>query len=91
MKKLLLGLLLVIGVVANGVEAKANNYTENGYYLYTNMEYVWASVDAEYRYDEAYKLLKLVNDYRVDNGLSALETNDILMKIAMQRALETNS
>ncbi len=87
MKKLLLGLLLVIGVAVSGVEAKADTYYGN---FKITQEVVWASVDAEYRYDEAYELLKLVNKYREDNGVPVLQTNDTLMKIAMQRALECN-
>lgn len=86
MKKLLVLLCVVFGIAVNGVEAKA--LTQNDYYF--TQEVVWASVDAEYRYDEAYKLLELVNEYRVANGVPALETNDTLMKIAMQRALESN-
>lgn len=86
MKKFLLLLCVAIGVVMSSIEAKA--LTQNDYYF--TQEVVWASVDAEYRYDEAYKLLELVNEYRVANGVPALETNDTLMKIAMQRALESN-
>ena len=88
MKKLLVLLCVAVGVVMSGIETKAAT-TVDGYYLEEDIStYEWAVVDAYYRYEEAYKMIELVNEYRVSQGKTALQTNDNLMKIAMQRALE---
>lgn len=77
MKKLFVCLAIALGVLVSNSNAHAE-------------ELVYAQVDAYYNYDEAYKLMGLINDYRAANGLSRLKTNDKLMKIAMKRALECN-
>lgn len=77
MKKLFVCLAIVLGALVSSSNARAE-------------ELVYAQVDAYYNYDEAYKLMGLINDYRAKNGLTRLQTNDKLMKIAMQRALECN-
>ncbi len=90
MKKLLVLLCVAVGIMLNGVDAKAFTTSPDAYPLVAGESYEWAVLEAEYRYAEAYKMIELVNKYRIDNGLTALQTNDALMKIAMQRALETN-
>lgn len=90
MKKFLLLMSMIIGVVMSGIEAKAATTSPDAYPLVEGESYEWAVFEAKYRYAEAYKMIDLVNDYREANGLTRLETNDALMRIAMQRALEGN-
>ena len=90
MKKLLVLLCVAVGIMLNGVNAKAFTTSPDAYPLVAGESYEWAVLEAEYRYSEAYKMIDKVNEYRVANGCAALQTNDALMKIAMQRALETN-
>lgn len=95
MKKLVLGLAVAVSVLFSGISVKAQtiaipDYEKNGVYKQTKDDCVWATVDANYRYAEAYKLMDAVNTFRVENNMSALQTNDYCMQIAMQRALELN-
>lgn len=52
-------------------------------------ELVNVSYDVTYNYDEAYKMIDLVNEERRRVGVPELKTNDYLMQIAMERAAET--
>lgn len=96
MKKLFLGLVLVLGVLAAGGKAEAYTYTvpaanyEN--YKAPAKDYeAWdITLDVTYDYTTAYQILKAVNDYREANGLNRLQTNDTLMKRAMRRAVDLN-
>lgn len=96
MKKLFLGLVLALGVLAAGGKAEAYTYTvpaanyEN--YKAPAKDYeAWdITLDVTYDYTTAYQILKAVNDYREANGLNRLQTNDTLMKRAMRRAVDLN-
>lgn len=96
MKKLMMGLVLVLGVLAAGGKAEAYTYTipaanyEN--YKAPAKDYeAWnITLDVTYDYTTAYQILKAVNDYREANGLNRLQTNDTLMKRAMRRAVDLN-
>lgn len=95
MKKLVLGLVLAVGVLFSGASVNAQtiatvDYTKIAVYEQTKDDCVWATVDANYRYAEAYKLMDAVNAFRVENNMPALQTNAYCMQIAMQRALELN-
>ncbi len=95
MKKLVLKLALAVGALFSGVSVNAQtiatvDYTKIAIYEQTKDDCVWATVDANYRYAEAYKLMAAVNAFRVENNMPALQTNDYCMQIAMQRALEYN-
>lgn len=47
------------------------------------------SYDVTYNYEEAYKMIDLVNAERRKAGVPELKTNDRLMQVAMERAAET--
>lgn len=92
MKKLMMGLILALGVLVAGGKAEAYTYTVPAmdYKNYKapagNYEAWDITLDVTYDYTTAYKLLAMINDYRVANGLDRLQTNDTLMKHAMVRA-----
>lgn len=93
MKKLLLMIGVALGVLTAGSSAKAyGTYDPDNKYPYHDcvQEVVEVHVTANYYYTEAYRLVDLINDYREQNGLDRLPTNDNLMKIAMYRAMEAN-
>lgn len=91
MKKLLLMVGVALGVLIAGSSVRAAenpDYTKDN--LYDASKCYWATVNATYDYTDAYKFFDLVNDYREENGLSRVPTNDYCMRLAMQRALECN-
>lgn len=93
MKKLLLTISLLLGVFSTSVTAKAAetlDYTKCSTFTAVADQCYWATVNANYQYSLAYEFLDAVNDYRETKGLDRLPTNDYCMRIAMQRALETN-
>lgn len=96
MKKLFLGLAMVLGVLATGGKAEAYTYTEpaanyENYKAPAKDYEAWdITLDVTYDYTTAYQILKAVNDYREANGLNRLQTNDTLMKRAMRRAVDLN-
>ncbi len=91
MKKLLLMVGVALGVLTAGSSAHA---AENPDYTkgsgFDASKCYWATVNAAYDYTDAYKFFDLVNDYREENGLDRVPTNDYCMRLAMQRALECN-
>lgn len=52
-------------------------------------ELVKVSYEVNYDYEEAYKMIDLVNEERRKLGRPELKTNDYLMQLAMDRAAET--
>ncbi len=75
MKKLIVILGLVLAM-AMGKEVRA--------------EVIELELTYEYDYTQAYALLDAINEYRVENGLNALETDQTRMKNSMYRAVELN-
>lgn len=96
MKKLMMGLVLALGVLAVGGKAEAYTYTvpamDYKNYKAPAKDYeAWdITLDVTYDYTTAYQILWAVNDYREANGLCRLQTNDTLMKRAMRRAVDLN-
>lgn len=76
MKKFLLLLCMVVGVVMNGITVNAEE------------DCITVKITREYKYDEAYKLARMINDYRVENGFNAIPVDAGLMEQAMVRAVE---
>lgn len=77
----------------NGVQVSVMDYEKCVSYRLSvkwGQEIKWTTIDAYYDYTDAYKLIDKVNEYRKSKGLEPLKTNDHLMQIAMQRALENN-
>ena len=46
------------------------------------------SYEVTYCYDEAYKMIDLVNDFRKSEGKEPVVVNDVMMEIAMERAAQ---
>lgn len=96
MKKLFLGLAMVLGVLATGGKAEAYTYTEPAMnyknYKAPAKDYeAWdITLDVTYDYTTAYQILEAVNDYREVNGVCRLQTNDTLMKHAMTRTISAS-
>lgn len=96
MKKLLMGLVLVLGVLAAGGKAEAYTYTvpamDYKNYKAPAKDYeAWdITLDVTYDYTTAYQILEAVNDYREANGVCRLQTNDTLMKHAMTRTISAS-
>lgn len=96
MKKLFLGLAMVLGVLAAGGKAEAYTYTVPAmdYKNYKapagNYEAWDITLDVTYDYTTAYQILEAVNDYREANGVCRLQTNDTLMKHAMARTISAS-
>lgn len=76
MKKFLLLLCMVVGVVMSGITVNAEE------------DCITVKITREYKYDEAYKLAQMINDYRVENGMDAIPVDAGLMEQAMVRAVE---
>ena len=96
MKKLVMGLVLVLGVLAAGDKAEAYTYTEpamnyKNYKATAKDCEAWdITFDVTYDYTTAYQILEAVNDYREANGVCRLQTNDTLMKHAMKRSMSVH-
>lgn len=96
MKKLVMGLVLMLGVLATGGKAEAYTYTVPAmdYKNYKapagNYEAWDITFDVTYDYTTAYQILEAVNDYREANGACRLQTNDTLMKHAMKRSMSVH-
>ena len=56
----------------------------------TDLDLVDISYEVMYDYEEAYKMLKYVNELRREAGVQELIVKDDLMDVAMQRAAEIN-
>lgn len=87
MKKLLMGLVLVLGVLATGGKAEA--------YIRTNpagIQYDCTDVTYEVTYDytEAYKLANKISEERVKLGKESLIVDEALMRTAMNKAAILN-
>ena len=85
----MVGVALGVLTAGSSVHAAENpDYTKDQHF--DPSKCYWATVNATYQYAEAYAFLEEVNDYREENGLDRVPTNDYCMRIAMQRALECN-
>lgn len=87
MKKLVMGLVLVLGVLAAGGKAEARPYF-NGTGITHDVTDV--TYEVTYNYNEAYKLANKISEERVKLGKEPLVVNEALMRTAMNKAAILN-
>lgn len=83
MKKLMMGLVLALGVLAAGGKAEARPYF-NGTGITHDVTDV--TYEVTYDYNEAYKLANKISEERVKLGKESLVINEGLMRTAMNKA-----
>ena len=71
---------------------KGTRIWSGGHFDESGVEYpssvIPVSYEVTYCYDEAYKMIDLVNDFRKSEGKEPVVVNDVMMEIAMERAAQ---
>lgn len=71
---------------------KGTRVWNGGHFDKSGFEYpssvIPVSYEVTYCYDEAYKMIDLVNDFRKSEGKEPVVVNDVMMEIAMERAAQ---
>lgn len=62
------------------------NFTRDGFEYPSSV--IPVTYEVTYCYDEAYKMIDLVNDFRKSEGKEPVVVNDVMMEIAMERAAQ---
>lgn len=96
MKKSLLFVIMIILLFTVKLDARADTYRYWDGYSWTTPSTtaytanpVKITYDVTYCYEEAYKMIDLVNEQRRKAGVPELQAKDELMDVAMMRAAET--
>ena len=79
MKKLVMGLILVLGVLAAGGKAEASTYVNSGN---VNWDVTDVTYEVTYDYTEAYKLANKIIEERAKLGTQKLEVSETQMLLA---------
>ncbi len=87
MKKLMMGLVLMLGVLAAGGKAEARPYTNSAG---ITQEVTDVTYEVTYDYNEAYKLANKISEERVKLGKEPLVIHEGLMRTAMNKAAILN-
>ena len=87
MKKLMMGLILALGVLAAGGKAEARPYTNSAG---ITQEVTDVTYEVTYDYTEAYKLANKISEERVKLGKEPLVIHEGLMRTAMNKAAILN-
>ena len=71
-----------------GGGTKSFSEMRGGWYQGYSSNSIPVTYEVTYCYDEAYKMIDLVNDFRKSEGKEPVIVNDVMMEIAMERAAQ---
>lgn len=71
-----------------GAGGQAFSEKRGGWNLGYSSNSIPVTYEVTYCYDEAYKMIDLVNDFRKSEGKEPVVVNDVMMEIAMERAAQ---
>ena len=71
-----------------GAGGQAFSEKRGGWNLGYSSNSIPVTYEVTYCYDEAYKMINLVNDFRKSEGKEPVVVNDVMMEIAMERAAQ---
>ena len=71
-----------------GGGTKSFSEMRGGWYQGYSSNSIPVTYEVTYCYDEAYKMIDLVNDFRKSEGKEPVVVNDVMMEIAMERAAQ---
>lgn len=71
-----------------GAGGQAFSEQRGGWNLGYSSNSIPVTYEVTYCYDEAYKMIDLVNDFRKSEGKEPVVVNDVMMEIAMERAAQ---
>lgn len=71
-----------------GGGTKSFSEMRGGWYRGYSSNSIPVTYEVTYCYDEAYKMIDLVNDFRKSEGKEPVVVNDVMMEIAMERAAQ---